>query len=180
MHSQGIFRPRRRGAVRAAETIVAAACVTIALLLPADAQFWGPWGGGSWDRRQQPQPQRPPAKYNPFGGRVGGPPPQPAGPADDCRAPQAQPHAETARTTPIVVVGDSMADWLAYGLEDAFSEKPEFSIVRKNRTYSGLIRYDPRRDSDWVPAIKETLTADKPKFIVMMIGVNDRQAIRER
>src|SRR5215475_8966352 len=33
MHSQGIFRPRRRGAVRAAATIMAAACVTIALLL---------------------------------------------------------------------------------------------------------------------------------------------------
>jgi len=159
---------------------VAAACVTIALLLPADAQFWGPWGGGSWERRQQPQPQRPPQNYNPFGGWFGGSHQQREAPADYSRAPATQRKTETAVTTPIVVVGDSMADWLAYGLEDAFSEKPEFSIVRKNRTYSGLIRYDPRRDSDWVPAIKETLTADKPKFIVMMIGVNDRQAIRER
>ena len=27
-----------------------------------------------------------------------------------------------------------MADWLAYGLEDAFADAPEIGIVRKNRT----------------------------------------------
>jgi hypothetical protein len=44
-------------------------------------------------------------------------------------------------TTSVVVMGDANADWLAYGLEDAFSEKPEFGVVRKHRTGSGLIRY---------------------------------------
>ena len=39
----------------------------------------------------------------------------------------------------IVVLGDANADWLAYGLEDAYSENPEINIVRKHRTDSGLI-----------------------------------------
>jgi hypothetical protein len=46
-------------------------------------------------------------------------------------------------------MGDANADWLAYGLEDAFSEKTEIGIVHKHRTDSGLIRYDPRRDNEW-------------------------------
>jgi hypothetical protein len=79
-----------------------------------------------------------------------------------------------------MVVGDGMADWLAYGLEDAFAENPEFAILRRHRTTSGLIRYDPRRDVEWPQAIKEIIATDKPKFIVMMIGINDRQQTRER
>ena len=35
-----------------------------------------------------------------------------------------------------------MADWLAYGLEEAFADTPEIGVVRKNRPYSGLIRYE--------------------------------------
>src|SRR5258708_7619327 len=77
-------------------------------------------------------------------------------------------------------MGDANADWLAYGLEDAFSEKPEIGIVRKHRTDSGLIRYDQRRESDWPQVAREIIASEKPKFIVMMIGNNDRQAIRER
>ena len=44
-------------------------------------------------------------------------------------------------TTTIVVMGDGMADWLAYGLEDAFSDTPAVGIVRKYKLHSGLIRY---------------------------------------
>jgi hypothetical protein len=77
-------------------------------------------------------------------------------------------------------MGDASADWLGYGLEDAFSEKPEIGIVRKHRTDSGLIRYDARRDSDWPQVAREIIAAEKPNFIVMMIGNNDRQAIREK
>ena len=73
-----------------------------------------------------------------------------------------------------------MADWIAYGLEDAFSERPEFGIVRKHRTFTGLVRYDPRRDVEWPQIVREAIAADKPKFIVMMVGFHDRQAIRER
>src|SRR2546421_549993 len=47
-------------------------------------------------------------------------------PSDFSRAPppaQKKPEA----TTNIVILGDANADWLAYGLEDAYSEKPEIS-----------------------------------------------------
>jgi hypothetical protein len=166
MSSNGVFRG-----------CVAAAGVSLALLLPAQAQFWGDWGnrpqrqqqwnnnwfgGGGWnDRRYYDQRQEREA------------------PVDYSRAPapsQKKPEA----TTPIVVMGDANADWLAYGLEDAFSENPDVGTVRKHRTDSGLIRYDQRRDLEWPQVVREIIAAEKPKFIVMMIGNNDRQTIREK
>jgi hypothetical protein len=157
--------------------VAAAAGLSLALLLPAQAQFWGDWGG---------RPQRQQRYDNPNGGWFGprldnwryeG---QREREVDYSRAPgpsQKKPEA----TTTIVVMGDANADWLAYGLEDAFSEKPEIAIVRKHRTDSGLIRYDQRRDgNDWAHVAREIVAAEKPKFIVMMIGNNDRTQIREK
>jgi hypothetical protein len=83
-------------------------------------------------------------------------------------------------TTNVVVMGDAMADWLAYGLEDAFADTPEVSILRKNRTFSGLIKYDPKSDLDWWHVARDILGQEKPGYVVMMLGVNDRQNIRER
>jgi hypothetical protein len=101
------------------------------------------------------------------------------GPSDFSRAPA--PAAKKAEaTTSIVVMGDANADWLAYGLEDAFAEKPEIAIVRKQRADSGLIRYDQRRESDWPQVTREIIAAEKPNYIVMMIGNNDHQSIREK
>ena len=77
-------------------------------------------------------------------------------------------------------MGDANADWLAYGLEDAYSEKPEIGIVRKHRTESGLISYDARRNTEWPQVAREIIAAEKPKIIVMMIGNNDRQTMREK
>ena len=111
--------------------------------------------------RQQQQQQ-----YNPFGGFFGGPQEEAGGAeARTIRGTTgAAPRAESAAaiTSPILVLGDAMADWLAYGLEDAFSEKPEFGIVRKHRTYAGLVRYDPRRDVEWPQIVREAIAADKP------------------
>jgi hypothetical protein len=163
----------------------AVAGISLALLLPAQAQFW------DWGNRPQRQQQQQQWNNNWFGGggwnerrnderRYYDPYRQEReAPVDYSRAPppsQKKPEA----TTPIVVMGDANADWLAYGLEDAFSEKPEISIVRKHRTDSGLIRYDQRRDLDWPQVAREIIAAEKPKFIVMMIGNNDRQTIREK
>ena len=84
-----------------------------------------------------------------------------------------------------MVLGDSMADWLAYGLEQAAVDSPDIGILRRNRTYSGLIRIDVKNDPrgdypDWPAAAREMLNADKVNFIVMMIGLNDRRPIREK
>src|ERR1700730_4112027 len=150
--------------------------LSFVLVAPVQAQFWD-WG--------RPQRYRSDPFRDFFGGFSrdrgggGGGWDRGEGGADFSHAPgpaQKKPEA----TTPIVVLGDANADWLAYGLEDAFSEKSEINVVRKHRTDSGLIRYDPRRDGDWAQAAREIFAAEKPKFIIMMIGNNDRQSIRQR
>ena len=83
-----------------------------------------------------------------------------------------------------MVFGDSMADWLGYGLEQAFTDTPEIGILRRHRTSSGLIRTevkgDPRGEyPDWPQAAREMIAAQRPKFVVMMIGLNDRRQIKE-
>ena len=134
--------------------------MTLACLLPAQAQFWD-WGN---------RPQRQQQQYNNnwfgggggwFGDRRYDGQRQEREAVDYSRAPApAQKKAEA--TTSIVVMGDANADWLAYGLEDAFSEKPEIGVVRKHRTDSGLIRYDARRDVEWPQVAREIIAADKP------------------
>ena len=32
----------------------------------------------------------------------------------------------------VLVLGDAMADWLAYGLEDAYTERPDMGVIRKH------------------------------------------------
>ena len=175
-----------------ASEIVAAACLTLALIAPAgQAQFWAPFAPA----RRPPATiqQQPWQSYNPFGGffapQVPKEPRQQSShggneseaPPDNSHAPSPQKRkADVPRTTSVVVMGDAMADWLAYGLEDVFMERPEIGVTRKHRTGSGLIRYDPHREVDWAQTAREIIAAEKPNFVVMMIGVNDRQAIRER
>src|SRR5262245_11744825 len=104
---------------------------------------------------------------------------RPAQPADSSRAPPPR-KADTPPTTTVLVLGDSMADWLAFGLEDAFTDLPELGVIRKHRTYSGLIRYENRADApEWPQVARDAIAADKPKFVVVMLGLQDRQAIRE-
>src|SRR3954452_3130278 len=96
-------------------------------------------------------------------------------PADSSRAPPPR-RPDAAASTKIVVFGDSMADWLAYGLEEAFGETPDIGILRKHRANSGLIRTD---SYDWPTQARDMLNAEKPDFVVMMIGLGDRRGIRE-
>jgi hypothetical protein len=87
---------------------------------------------------------------------------------------------ETLPQQHILVLGDAMADWLAYGLEDAYSEQPEVGVIRKHKTISGLIRYQPRGEpADWSAAAKGILAIEKPDVIVVMLGLSDRMAIHE-
>jgi hypothetical protein len=87
---------------------------------------------------------------------------------------------QTAPTTSIVVMGDDMADWLGYGLEDVFSDTPEIRVVRKNKLNSGLLRYDAKGDLDWWHVARDTLAQEKADYVVMMLGIGDRQDIREK
>ena len=88
---------------------------------------------------------------------------------------------ETPPTETVLVIGDSLADWLGYGLEETFADTPDIGIVRKIRPNSGLVRYEARSDApDWSQAVKEVLAAEKPNAIVVMLGLNDRLPLRDR
>jgi uncharacterized protein len=146
----------------------------------AEAQLFPFLFGERPSRQQQYQPRQP-SYQQPSYQQPSYSPSQPVErQADYSRAPAPR-KAEGTPTTKVVVMGDSMADWLAYGLEDAFGDAPEIGIVRKHRTYSGLLRYDSRNDTaTWAQVAREVIAAEKPNFVVMMLGVNDRAAIRER
>jgi len=80
----------------------------------------------------------------------------------------------------VLVLGDAMADWLAYGLEDAYTEQPEMGVIRKVKAISGLIHYQPKGEpADWAAAAAGILANEKPDLIVVMLGLNDRVTIHE-
>lgn len=162
--------------------LVAAFVLTVALSGPAPAQLFDdrfPFLGDPARRLRQWQNQRRDF-FNPFGQ----PERPPAPPVDYSRAPPPKKQEGTPLTS-VVVMGDAMADWLAYGLEIAASESPDIGIVRKHRTVSGLIRAevknDPRGDHpDWPHAARDILNQEKANYVVFMIGLNDRKPIREK
>lgn len=82
---------------------------------------------------------------------------------------------DTARTK-IAVVGDSLADALASGMEADPSLKAELLIRAKTVSASGLVRDDFH---DWPKAIAG-LIAENPGLaaLVVMVGLNDKQVIR--
>src|SRR6202790_283290 len=168
-----------------------ALAVAVALLVgivgPASAQFFnfgGPpqrpqprsnggfggggfGGGGGWFGGdlfapfQQQAPRRPPPVEN----YSKAPPPE---------------KRETVPERNVLVLGDGMADWLAYGRDAAYAEQPDMGVIRKNKTVSGLIKYQPKGDpADWPAAAKGILASEKADAIVVMLGLNDRVTMRE-
>ncbi|HEY6022667.1 MAG TPA: DUF459 domain-containing protein [Pseudolabrys sp.] len=161
------------------------AAIEIALTSPAQAQF----RDDRFPFLSRQRTQRSGGGF--FGGFFGGSQrtyeneyEQPQAPVDNSRAPpprKAESKGEqVAPTTSIVVLGDGMADWLAYGLEDAFSDSPEVAVIRKNKLHSGLLRYEQKGDLDWWHVARDVLGQEKASYVVMMLGVSDRQNIRER
>src|SRR6266404_5664614 len=135
----------------------------------------GGWGGGggwfgnnNYEYQQAPQPRLERRRQAPQPVRE-----------DFSKAPPPE-KRETVPERRILVLGDAMADWLAYGLEDAYAEQPEMGVVRKHKTVSGLIKYQPKGDpADWAAAAKGILATEKADAIVVMLGLDDRMAIRE-
>ena len=169
---------RRRGPLIA---VAAAAVMLLGIGVPAYAQFF-PFGG-------PPRPPRPVQQApQPYGGGFGGgtfpffngyeqPRPQPQ--VDYSHAPRPE-KTDNVPERFVLVLGNSMADWLAYGLEDAFHEQPDMGVTRKHKTVSGLIKYQPKGEpSDWIAAAKQIVPAEKADVIVVMLGLNDRVAIRD-
>ena len=77
----------------------------------------------------------------------------------------------------IVVMGDSLANLLANGLDDALNNRPDVEVVHKAKPDSGLVRSD---FYDWPKAVSDLLASDQKISIgVILLGLNDRQPIRE-
>ena len=77
----------------------------------------------------------------------------------------------------ILVFGDVMADQLAQGLADAFvNDRPEVAVSRKTKQNSGFVRGDYY---DWVGQAPALLAKEKVTAIVVILGVNDRQPLRD-
>jgi uncharacterized protein len=124
--------------------------------------FGGGWFGGDLFAPFQQQQQQVPKRIENYSKA---PPPE---------------KRETAPERNVLVLGDGMADWLAYGLEDAYAERPDMGVIRRHKTVSGLIKYQPKGDpADWAAAAKGILATEKPDAIVIMLGLNDRVAMRE-
>jgi uncharacterized protein len=155
-----------------------AVALLIGIAAPASAQFFN-FGGPPPRLQPQPAPQRGPGGW--FGGDLFAPFQQQAPRVIEnySKAPPPQKHDAVAERN-VLVLGDAMADWLAYGLEDAYTEQPDMGVIRRHKTVSGLIRYQPKGDpADWAAAAKAILPAEKPDVIVVMLGLNDRVSMRE-
>ena len=77
----------------------------------------------------------------------------------------------------IVVMGDSLANLLANGLDDALNNRPDVEVIHKAKPDSGLVRSD---FYDWPKAAAELLAGDQKISIgVILLGLNDRQPLRE-
>jgi uncharacterized protein len=104
-------------------------------------------------------------------------PPEPTGGTIYGSAEAADRHRATQAEQYVVVMGDSLADQLAQGLADAFfEERPEIAIVKKTRGSSGLVRAD---FYDWPAEAPGLIENEKVNAIVIMLGANDRQVLRD-
>ena len=180
-------------AVLAVAECAVVTAVEVAFNVPAQAQFFGdqqyqhgraqPRSGGFFQNFFNPFNSRP---YE----REYRPPQQEyqqrhtEQPSESSRAPAPRKTEskgkQVAPTTSIVVMGDGMADWLAYGLEDAFSDAPEIGIVRENKLYSGLLRYEAKSDLDWWHVARDILAKQQADYVVMMLGLSDRENILQK
>jgi uncharacterized protein len=161
---------------RFAFAAVLSACTALAFVPEAAAQwprddgFFFPFGPAPrrpppFPREAFPRPVQPAPVQEPQGGTIYGS----AEAADRHRATQAEHY--------VVVLGDSLADQLAQGLADAFfEERPEIAIVKKTRGSSGLVRAD---FYDWPGQAPGLIENEKANVIVVMLGANDRQTLRD-
>lgn len=77
----------------------------------------------------------------------------------------------------VATLGDTFALLLANGLEETFADHPEIGVLKKAKESSGLVRDD---FYDWSQAAKEIAAGSpKPDVAVVMLGSNDRQALRD-
>ena len=155
--------------------LAVAVALLVVIVAPASAQFFN-FGGPP----QRPQPGGVRRGGGWFGNDMFAPFQQKVPPHQTTRrAPVRLPVREDVSRAPppdkreivsdrnVLVLGDGMADWLAYGLEDTYAEQPDMGVIRKHKTISGLIRYQPKGGpADWAAAARGTVPwqPDRPEL----------------
>ncbi|HYF52931.1 MAG TPA: DUF459 domain-containing protein [Salinarimonas sp.] len=111
-------------------------------------------------------------------------PPPVAAPAPTVAQPAApEPRKQQARvevTARLAMFGDALADTVADGLADAFEDAPEIEVLSEARPQGGLARAEP---GEWPKIVRDTLDGVEggagSAIGLVMLGLNDRQPIRE-
>lgn len=76
----------------------------------------------------------------------------------------------------ILVVGDYVASGVAWGLDQTLAEEPKLAVLDRFEGSSGLVRDD---HYDWNDQILGVLNEETPDVVVVVIGANDRQDMRD-
>ena len=84
-----------------------------------------------------------------------------------------QPVDDTYR---ILVIGDALAGGLGAGLSRMAESEPRFEIVNRFQETSGIARPEVY---DWVESLPKIMEGKEFKAVVVLLGANDRQPIRE-
>ena len=116
-----------------------ALAILVSVAGPASAQFFNFPGFGGPPQRSAPPPPRSGGGGGGggwFGGDFFAPfqQQQPQAPRQDFSRAPAPSKRDTIADKNVLVIGDAMADWLAYGLEDAYTEQPDMGVIRKHKT----------------------------------------------
>ena len=84
-----------------------------------------------------------------------------------------QPVDDTYR---ILVIGDALAGGLGAGLSRMAESEPRFEIVNRFQETSGIARPEVY---DWAESLPKIMEGKEFKAVVVLLGANDRQPIRE-
>jgi hypothetical protein len=87
---------------------------------------------------------------------------------------EVQPKSPDARK--VLVIGDFVAGGTAWGLDQNFANEPKIVIIDKSEADSGLVRVD---QFDWNAELTKRLNEVQPDLVVVALGANDRQQMRD-
>lgn len=128
-------------------------------------------------RREVPKVEGPQRAYSPKR-RYAVPRATPRPTPSETENPTASPPPETGPIRRVVVLGDSLAEALADGLTAFYSERASVRVLRKTRGASGIVRDD---FFDWRKGMQEVVEGpETPDAIVVLVGLNDRQILRDQ
>lgn len=84
------------------------------------------------------------------------------------------PRAHASSVLRILVVGDSLANQIGWGLTQILAGDAQFEVVNRGRASTGLVRDD---FYDWPAHLAQLLSAQRFDAVVVSVGMNDRQNI---